>query len=172
MITNKITSLLITVTAIIVVPIQAITTFVLGLVFSIPPLGLLLIPLSLVWTILFLVPLLGLSYIYERVAILRPFIAIVGIPLAVTGDAYVAIIPSMGELESRFEKMIICQTFPYTWRFTQLKKGKDVIEKNDVLTKILRGISKADPLGKYLDNLRADVVSRPYYLKKNYQLDW
>ena len=172
MIINKIINLLITITSIIVIPLQAITTFVLGLIFSIPPLGLLLIPLSLIWVVLFLAPLLGLSYVYERVAILRPFIAIVGIPLVVIGNAYIAIIPSMGELESRFEKMIICQTFPYTWRYTQLQKGKDVIEKDDVLARILREISEAKPLGKYLDNLRADVVSRPYYMKKNYQLDW
>lgn len=171
MITNKIILILITITGLIIIPIQMITTFVLGILVSLT-FGLLLLPISFVWAVLFLGPLLGLSYIYEKIAILRPLASIVGIPLAVIGDAYVAIMPSMGELESRFSKMIICQTFPYTWRFIQLQKGKDVIEQNDVLTKILSKVSEAKPLGKYLDNLRADVVSRPYYMSKNYQLDW
>jgi hypothetical protein len=78
----------------------------------------------------------------------------------------------MGERNSRFEKMTICQTFPFTWRYLQLVKGKDVIEPNDVLTKALREVSKTNPLSKYLDALRADVVSRPYYMKRNYRLDW
>lgn len=171
MITNRIILLLISITSIIVIPIQLVSTFVLGILVSLT-FGLLLIPISLTWIIFFFAPLLGLSYVFERVTIARPFISIIGIPLAVIGDAYVAIMPSMGELESRFSKMIICQTFPYTWRFIQLQKGKNVIEQNDVLTRILSAVSGAKPLGKYLDNLRADVISRPYYMNKNNQLDW
>lgn len=171
MITNKIISIIISITGIIVIPVQMITTFILGLLVSLT-FGLLLIPISLVWAVTFLGRLLGLSYVYERVAILRPFISIIGIPLAVLGNIYVALMPSMGEWESRFEKMIICQTFPYTWRYMRLQKGNNVIEKNDVLTKIFREVSKAKPLDKYLDNLRADVLSRPYYVQKSYQLDW
>jgi len=167
MITNKIILIIIVITSIIVIPVQVVTTFVLGILVSLT-FGLLLIPISFIWTVLFFGPLLGLSYAYERVAILRPFISIIGIPLAVLADTYVAIMPSMGEWESRNQKLILCQTFPYTWRFIQLQNGKDVIEQNDVLTKVLREVAGAKPLSKYLDNLRADVVSRPYYMKKNY----
>lgn len=171
MITNKIVLIMITITSFIVIPVQLVTTLVLGILVSLT-FGLLLIPISFIWTVLFFGPLLGLSYAYERVVILRPFISIIGIPLAVLGNAYVAIMPSMGEWESRNQKLILCETFPYTWKFMQLQSGKNVIEQNDVLTKVLREVSGAKPLAKYLDNLRADVISRPYYMKKNYQLDW
>ena len=171
MLTNKIISIIISITAILIIPIQIITTFVLGLLVTLT-FGLLLVPISLIWTALFLTPLLGLSKVYERIPILRFPISIIGISIAVLGNIYTAIMPSMGEVESRYVKMVICQTFPYSWRFMQLQEGKDVIEQNDILTKILLEVSTAKPLGKYLDNLRADVVSRPYYMNKNYQLDW
>lgn len=173
MITNKIIHAIIAITGIVVIPIQIITTLILGLVISIPLVGwLLLLPISLIWVILFLYPLLGLSYIYERVAILRPLISIIGIPLTVIGDTYVALIPSMGEIDSRYAKMIICQTFPYTWRFSQFQSNKLNIGKDDALTKILQEVSRAEPLNKYLDNLRANVISRKDYTDGKYELDW
>jgi hypothetical protein len=46
------------------------------------------------------------------------------------------------------------------------------IEKNDILSKILKEVSRAKPLNKYLDNLRADVYSRPNYMSGKYELDW
>jgi len=162
MITNKIIHIIIVITAFIVVPVQFVTTFVLGLLVSLT-LGLLLIPISLLWSVLFLGPLLGLSYVYERIVILRPFISIIGIPLAVIGDTYVALMPSMGEMDSRYQKLILCQTFPYSWKFIQFQNNKLNIGENDVLTKILREVSRAKPLSKYLDTLRSDVYSREYY---------
>lgn len=171
MITNKIIHTLIDVTSFVVIPVQIVSTFVLGIFVSLT-FGLLLIPISVAWMVIFFYPLLGLSYVYERIAILRPFISIIGIPLAVLGDTYVALIPSMGEMESRFEKLIICQIFPYTWKYLQLVKGKANLENNDALTKILREVSNAKPLKIYLDRLRSDIVSRPDSIKRNYQMDW
>ena len=162
MFTNKIIHIIIVITSFIVVPVQIVTTFVLGLLVSLT-FGLLLIPISLLWIVLFLGSLLGLSYVYERIVILRPFISIIGIPLAVIGDTYVALMPSMGEMDSRYQKLILCQTFPYTWKFIQFQNNKLNIGENDVLIKILREVSKAKPLDKYLNGLRADVYSREYY---------
>jgi hypothetical protein len=173
MIINKIISIIISITAILVIPVQIITTFVLGLLVSIPFVGfLLLLPISLVWVVLFWGPLLGLSYVYEIIALIRPVIAIIGIPLSVVGNTYVALMPSMGEMDSRYAKMVICQTFPYTWRFNQYENNKLNIGKDDVLTKILREVSRAKPLSKYLDGLRADVYERPDYMNGKYELDW
>jgi hypothetical protein len=92
--------------------------------------------------------------------------------LAVIGDTYVALMPSMSEMDSRYEKLILCQTFPYTWRFLQFQNNKLNIGKSDVLTRILREVSRAKPLDKYLDGLRADVYSRPDYMNGKYELDW
>jgi hypothetical protein len=171
MITNRIISILIGIAAIVVIPIQLITTFILGLLVRLT-FGLLLIPFSLVWIVLFLGPILGLSYVYERIAIIRPLASIMGIPLAVAGDIYVALLPSMGEWDSRFQKMVVCQTFPYTWSFLQFQRNKLNISKNDVLTKILKIVCGDKCLSRYLDNLRADVISRPDYISGKYELGW
>lgn len=172
MVTNKIIQTIITICSFFVVPVQIVTTLVLGFILSIFPFTLLLIPLSFVWIVLFLGPLLGLSYVYEKIQIARPFVSLVGIPFAVVGDIYVSLLPTFGEFEGRFQKLILCQTFPYTWKFSQVQKGIENITNGDVLGKILKEISKTPPLKNYLNNLRVDIVSRPENLKPGYKLDW
>ena len=152
MITNKIISVIIAVTAFIVIPVQIITTFVLGLFVSLS-FGLLLIPFSVVWMVLFLGPLLGLSYVHERVPIARPFTAVIGIPLAVLGDTYVALLPSMGEMDSRYSKMVCCQTFPYTWRYFRYLKDKSNIDQDDILNRVLQEVSTSEPLRRFLERI-------------------
>lgn len=150
MVTNKIISIFVTITSFIVVPLQLITTFILGLLVKLS-FGLLLIPFSIIWVALFLGPLLGLSYVYEKVFIVRPFAAIIGIPLAIIGDTYVALLPSMGELESRYSKMIICQTFPYSFSYFQFSNHKLNLESGDLLNKVFVEVSKSKPLGEYIN---------------------
>ncbi|MBI3887577.1 hypothetical protein HY310_00735 [Candidatus Microgenomates bacterium] len=127
MITNKIVSLLITITSIITIPIQMVSTLVLGLLVSLS-FGLLLLPISFVWAVVFLFPLLGLSYLWERISIIRPLISIVGIPF--------------------------CQTFPYTWRFNQYYFNKLSISDSDVLNVIFKEIMTATPLRQYLEKIK------------------
>jgi hypothetical protein len=152
MITNKIISVLLTAISFLVVPTQIITTLLLGLLVKLS-FGLLLIPFSIIWNVLFLGPLLGLSYLFENVLILRPIVSIIGIPLAIIGDTYVALIPSMGETESRYSKMVLCQTFPFTFRYFQFSNNKLKLSSNDVLFKIFAEVSKSKPLGSYLELL-------------------
>lgn len=158
MITNKIISAIISVTAFVVIPIQLITTFILGLLVKLT-FGLLLLPFSLIWVVLFLGPLLGLSYVYEKVYMVRPFVAIIGIPLAVFGDTYVALLPSMGELDSRYSKMIICQTFPYSYSYFQYSNCKLNLPLERVLIFILGEVSKSEPLREYLAHIREQNLS-------------
>lgn len=113
MVTNKIIDIIITITAWVVLPVQIVTTFVLGILVNLT-FGLLLLPFSLIWMVLFFGPLLGLSYVWERIPVARLFISAVGVPLAVLGDIFVCLIPSMGEIESRVVKLLYCQTFPFT----------------------------------------------------------
>jgi len=129
MLANKILHVILTIFSFIVVPVQAVTTFVLGILVSLT-FGLLLLPLSFVWIIFFFGPLLGLSYVYERLPIFRPLISLVGVPLAVVGDIYVALIPSMGEMDSRWSKMLYCQTFPYTYEFHRVYTTKQKVSQN------------------------------------------
>jgi len=75
-----------------VIPVQLVTTFVLGILVSVT-FGLLLFPMSLIWIVCFLGPLLGLSWVWEKAPFLRIPIAVVGIPLAFVGNIYACLMP-------------------------------------------------------------------------------
>lgn len=149
MITNKIIDILLTIMAWVVVPVQLITTFLLGILVKLT-FGLLLLPFSLVWMVLFLGPLIGVSYVWERVSFTRLFMSMLGIPLAVIGDIYVSLIPSMGEMDSRIVKMLYCQTFPYTWRFHRFHNRQVNIDSKNELNKIFHRVSKDIAIREYL----------------------
>lgn len=117
MITNRILFVLVSILSFVVVPIQFVTTLVLGLAVSIT-FGLLLLPISLVWMLLYF-PMLGLSWVCNRVAALREMIGILFLPWVVVADTFVALMPSMGELESRASKLMLCLCWPYTWEFSR-----------------------------------------------------
>ena len=96
---NRILDLVITILAFAVVPIQIVTTFVLGLLVTCS-FGFLLLPISLVWVIL-MFPLVGVSWFCSKFEFLRNPVGFIGIPWAVIADIYCCLMPSMGELESR-----------------------------------------------------------------------
>jgi len=123
MIENKIILALSGPIAIVVLPIQLVTTFVGGCLVSVT-FGLLLIPLSFIWIVLFLGPLVATSWLWDRVAILRPFADLIGIPLALLGSVFVALTPHMGEMESRREKLRICWTWPFSLDYMRYQQGK------------------------------------------------
>jgi len=91
---NKTVDFLISVTVWVVLPLQVVSTFVLGCLGTIT-FGVFLLPISFIWMVLFLGPLLGLSWLWDKVPLLRIPTAILGIPAAVLGNAYTAIMPSM-----------------------------------------------------------------------------
>ncbi len=157
MISNKILSFILRITSIVVFPVQIITTLILGLLVRFT-VGLLLIPLSLIWAILFLFPLLGLSYVYEKIPVLRIPVALIGIPLAVVGNVYSLLIPAMGETESRFTKLLITESFPFSWHFYQLNLNNPMIEYTKgfpVLLKILNKVKINDAVRwNYISELK------------------
>ncbi len=161
MLANKILHVILTPLSFIVVPVQAVTTFVLGILMLLT-FDLLLLPLDLIWIVFFLGPLLGLSSINERLPISRPLISLVGIPLAVVGNIYVALIPSKSEMDSRWAKMLCCQTFPYTREFYRFYTKKQKPSQN------LREIfQRLDPV---LRNFAMNLDQRELAAKKENQL--
>jgi hypothetical protein len=139
----------------VVVPLQFVTTFVLGILVTIS-FGLLLIPLSLIWVILFMGPLLALSWLWHKVPFLRIPVGCCGIPIAVVGNTYCCLIPSMGEWESRFSKLALSETFPFTLDCWALIRGKRSIsfEDPDNLDKIIFGFRRHNPtIYEYLINV-------------------
>ena len=124
--TNRILEIILGILSIVVIPVQAITTFLLGILISIT-FGLLLYPLNLVWTI-FMYPLVGLSYVYEKVPMLRILVAIIGIPIAVIANTYASLIPSMGDTGKRLSKLLLTESFPYSWHYYRLTLSSIVIK--------------------------------------------
>ncbi len=92
-----------------------------------------------------------------------------GIPLAVIGDSFVALIPSMGEMDSRIVKMLYCQTFPYTWRFHQLHIHSQQLNINsdDDLIIIFKRISKDFAIREYVIHHYLKVFSEPNTIDKS-----
>src|SRR5688572_5790236 len=94
-----------------------VTTLVLGLAVTIT-FGLLLLPISLVWMLLYF-PMLGLSWVCNRLSAVCEIVGILFLPWVVVADVFVSLMPSMGELESRASKLMLCQCWPYTWEFSR-----------------------------------------------------
>ena len=151
---NRIVGACLTVLGLALLPIQIVTTFVLGILVSIT-FGLLLMPLSLIWAIL-LGPLLALSWLWSRVPLLRIPLGLFGIPLAVIGNIYVCLTPSMGEFESRFAKLALCQTFPYTldcWSFLGGRRDLEFEYPTD-FDRVVTRLCRRDPtISQYFKGL-------------------
>jgi hypothetical protein len=115
-----------TVLAWVVVPVQIVTTLILGLFVSLT-FGLLLLPITFVYLFMW-GPLLGLSWVAAKVPFARNVVGILGLPLALVANTYVCLMPSMGELENRAVKILFTRAWPYSWEFFQFQGGKLDIE--------------------------------------------
>jgi len=92
--------------------VQGISTFVLGCLVSIT-FGLLLFPMSMIWWP-FLGFLLASSWLWYHIRFSRIILLLPGVFVAEFASAYVALIPSMGEWDSRGVKLAICESWPHS----------------------------------------------------------
>lgn len=142
--TNAVLDALLTATAWIVVPAQFVTTLVLGLAVAVT-FGLLLIPISLIWLVVFLGPLFALSWMWLRMPILRIPIALLGVPWAVLASAYVALTPHMGDMRGRVHKLLICDSWPFTLEFFHWSADRSR-PLSDEAQQVLVRSARRDPL--------------------------
>jgi hypothetical protein len=117
MITNRILNVILGISSFVVIPVQIVTTLVLGLAVSLT-FGLLLLPIGLVWALL-LFPMVAVSWLCNKAPALRDVVGIIFIPWAVVANTFVALMPAMGELENRASKLMLCDSWPFTWEFWQ-----------------------------------------------------
>jgi len=91
---------------------------------------------------------LGLSWVCNKVPALRDVLGIIFLPWIVVADVFVTLMPSMGELESRASKTMLCDAWPYTWEFSQFLSRKldlesaspDSVALNEVVNRIAAGV--------------------------------
>jgi len=147
---NKIVDSFIEAMAVVVVPVQIVLTIPLGCLVLVT-LGLYLFPVDLAWMTLFLGPLIGLSWLWDKFSLLRIPIAILGIPAAVLGDAYTSIMPSIGE-ESRITRTLVCRTWPFSLQFMAFKSIKTAPASD--LEQVLSRLASTNPeISTYLRKL-------------------
>jgi hypothetical protein len=100
---------------------------------------------------LFLRPLIGLSWVWDNIPLLRIPAAILGIPAAVLGEAYTAIMPSIGE-ESRIIRLLICRTWPFSLQFMAFRYIETAPTSD--LEQVLSRLGSRNPeISTYLGNL-------------------
>jgi len=146
MLANRILNVLLGITAILVIPLQLVTTLVLGLLVRLT-FGILLLPISLIW-ILLSFPMIGASWLTAKIRWLRTPIGILGMPWAILANTFVALMPSMGELESRAAKLMLTEAWPYSWEFWKFQTEHRSVWDPDIigLREVVERISKGDAL--------------------------
>lgn len=146
MLANRILNILVGITAFLVVPLQLVTTFVLGLLVTLS-FGILLLPISLIWIALSF-PMIAASWLAAKIEWLRIPIGLVGIPWVILANTFVALMPSMGELESRAAKLMLTESWPYSWECWRFQIGKFDLSSPESVTlrEVIGRISRGNPL--------------------------
>ena len=146
---NRLLDWALTALAWVVLPVQLVTTLVLGLLVSVS-FGLLAWPIGLLWMV-FLWPLVGASWLCSRVEALRNPIGFLGIPWAILANTYVCLMPAMGELEGRAAKLLLTETWPFTWEFRRLQAGTLDLGSAAAapLRDMLERVSRDDPIKQW-----------------------
>jgi hypothetical protein len=93
---------------------------------------------------------LALSWLCNKVPILRDVVGVIFVPWAVVAFTFVALMPSMGEVENRASKLMFCESWPYTWEFWQFLSRKLHLESSDLgavtLNEVVLRMSYRDPI--------------------------
>ena len=89
-----------------------LSTFVLGILTGCT-FGLVLLPFTVMWLLL-LGLLMATSWLWVRVAFIRPFLLLPGVAFARLAGLYAALMPEMGDWESRATKQALCNVWPHS----------------------------------------------------------
>lgn len=121
MIYYKTLRLLISIVSILTFILTPITTFLLGIFGFIPIVGQVFALIqSIVWSVIFLFPLMGFSWVSKKLKWLAPIISIIAIPLSLLGFIFANLTPSWGDWNGRFNKILIASVFPYNYQVFNL----------------------------------------------------
>lgn len=129
LVANRVLLIVLALLAIISIPLSLLSTFILGLIVRCT-LGLFIFVLNGVW-LLFLVPLLFLSWVSGRWSPLRNTIGFAFMPWAILTCEVASMMPHMGEVHNRAFHFLLCETWPFSWEFWLFSTGKLRLESAD-----------------------------------------
>jgi len=135
---NRILSVILFVLSFVIIPLQLITTFVLGIAVHLT-FGLLLLPISCIWMLL-LFPMIGVSWLAGRNRVLREILGFLFLPWAVIANSFAALMPSMGEVEDRASKLMLTASWPFTWELWEFFTHKRDLNAPDFASTALREV--------------------------------
>mgnify|MGYP001371735792 CR=1 FL=1 len=138
MIANRVLTVILFVLRFVIIPLQLITTFVLGIAVHLT-FGLLLLPISCIWMLL-LFPMIGVSWLAGRNRVLREILGFLFLPWAVIAYSFAALMPSMGEVENRTSKLMLTESWPFTWELWEFFRYKRDLNAPDFASTALREV--------------------------------
>jgi len=103
-----------------IILVQIVSTFVLGILHTLT-FGLALLPLYALW-FLFLGGVVGSSWLWIKVPVMRPILLVPGILWATVSKWFAACMPEMGEWESRATKQAVCESWPHSYHIMRMPK--------------------------------------------------
>lgn len=107
-------------TLLLIPPVTSVLSIMVILTFG----GLLLL-LSAIWLAFFGL-LLGSSWMWLKVPILRPLLIIPGVLISVAVGIFVSLVPDMGEKFQKVIKMALCDSWPYSYLVFKLSRMVEV----------------------------------------------
>lgn len=113
MLTNRILKLLNTPIRFLLFVPEIITTFILGLLIAIPPIGFVYVfIMTLIW-LPFYGFMIGISWLYKKVPILGIPLSLIGIPIVLIIDTFLQLMPNP-DRKDKYNKAAICDSFPFS----------------------------------------------------------
>lgn len=146
---NKLLEAILTGLAWLLLPLQLVSVFVLGILVSLSR-GVLAWPLDLLWVAL-RAPLVGASWLCSRRSALRNPIGILGIPWAILAYTYRCLTPETGELRVRVADLLLVEAWPFSWEFRRFQAGSlDLASAGAApLRELLERVSRDDAIKQW-----------------------
>ena len=142
MITNKIIDILTKIISIITLPVQYIFALLFKVIISLT-FKLIFYPINFLWFVLFYGPLIGLSFIYEKVYLLRIPVSILGILVATIGYEFTCFF-TYDDMNKRAERLLTCLIFPYSWHLREFTKCNFSIKFSNCYNSLIKYLNKKD----------------------------
>jgi len=92
---------------------EMITTFILGLIIAIPPIGFVYVWIMTAIWLPFYGFIFGSSCLYPKAPILGITLSLIGIPIVLIIDIFLQLMPNPDK-EDKYNKALICDSFPFS----------------------------------------------------------